>query len=280
MNRLGDVLPQLVIRRNPAVEANIWRHGTPATSRSKFGAWADACKISRAGCVELRQPRFIIHKKASSKVAYVIRREPINPASQLLVQLRERSAADVASLESFRGAIEQWRGQSDTLSAGAIAIYNKSMVKGLELDKIWSSRAIRFSADFAQIGALVGKLSKLSLLHVADAMLRERSPEQFPSWLEPLYEGPTARLSSRAMMLLFDGIYSYHENHGVSALDQIVKDLNLSVMSSVAMTAFLRYTFAFRSSLPSWPILLERVQDELISRNLDAGRLTRGLNAS
>jgi hypothetical protein len=97
-----------------------------------------------------------------------------------------------------------------------------------------------------------------------------------PTWLSAVQTGAQGMVSDMQLGDLFDGVWDMSEAENWTGLDQVISS-DLSCMPPVVIGALLRYAYAFRERLSSWPSTMNAASQELEHRGLQEQCILQGL---
>ena len=96
-------------------------------------------------------------------------------------------------------------------------------------------------------------------------------------WLNEFYKTSSTASNAKDIYPLISGIRCLFKDKDYETVDIILKDMDYSKLSHVAMVAFLTSTFPARSKLDNWNSSINKVDNYLKKDGLDSKSILQGL---
>lgn len=97
------------------------------------------------------------------------------------------------------------------------------------------------------------------------------------NWAEEFFKNSLSLNSPQLLLPYYEKIDKLLRNKEFHLCNTFISNINTKKLSDVLLIGLVRLTYAWRSQLPDWNLLLSNVGSELITRGYDKKKVLRGL---
>ena len=96
-------------------------------------------------------------------------------------------------------------------------------------------------------------------------------------WIIKMLLNSDQIIDTKTLVPYYKNLYSLLTRKDFNICNSILKEIDITKSSEVFLVGILRLTFTWQNELPSWKNLLHRIDQELLSRNIDSKKVLTGL---